>query len=179
MSPGFGLECGLRVYAVKGRLLASTRRSSFSPRPHASKPRPVTPGKMNQAPPKIIRILILGNNVSWHFGSSVHLHLSDGGDIRALSQMEVLKAIMYRVQWDMKLTNEILPCRHFQLIAGVGPGGYATPAQSAFERLMRSSASSPPFWAYSRCRSKKLKMNSSSCTNSCSIRILMIGQQGL
>jgi patatin-like phospholipase/acyl hydrolase len=52
----------------------------------------------------------------------------DGGGARSFSQLEIMRAIMYRLKWE-KYPNEpdkiMLPCEHFDLIGGSGTGGYA------------------------------------------------------
>ncbi|KIM24801.1 hypothetical protein M408DRAFT_229318 [Serendipita vermifera MAFF 305830] len=50
----------------------------------------------------------------------------DGGDIRGLSQLEIMDAIMHRLTWDIEsngLNASDLPCDHFDLMGGSGTGG--------------------------------------------------------
>jgi hypothetical protein len=47
--------------------------------------------------------------------------LADGGDVRCLSQLLMLKAIMRRLEYDDG--NQIRPCDYFHSITGVGASG--------------------------------------------------------
>ncbi|KIM27399.1 hypothetical protein M408DRAFT_169603 [Serendipita vermifera MAFF 305830] len=50
----------------------------------------------------------------------------DGGGIRALSQVEIMNNIMYRLNWDDEEDESerpTLPCEHFDLMGGSGTGG--------------------------------------------------------
>jgi patatin-like phospholipase/acyl hydrolase len=50
----------------------------------------------------------------------------DGGGVRGLSQVEIMKSIMYRLNWDSEsdVSGEgILPCERFDLMGGSGTGG--------------------------------------------------------
>jgi patatin-like phospholipase/acyl hydrolase len=48
----------------------------------------------------------------------------DGGGIRGLSELLILREIMSRIQHDEKLTDMPRPCDHFDLIGGTSTGGY-------------------------------------------------------
>jgi hypothetical protein len=48
---------------------------------------------------------------------------TDGGDLRAVSQLVILDEFMRRVEWDTKASGRILPCEYFHMMAGVGTGG--------------------------------------------------------
>ncbi|KIM23090.1 hypothetical protein M408DRAFT_28203 [Serendipita vermifera MAFF 305830] len=50
----------------------------------------------------------------------------DGGGVRGFSQLEILRNIMHRLNWDMEIDGSdtrTLPCEHFDLIGGSGTGG--------------------------------------------------------
>ncbi|KIM20375.1 hypothetical protein M408DRAFT_138671 [Serendipita vermifera MAFF 305830] len=50
----------------------------------------------------------------------------DGGGVRGFSQLETLRNIMHRLNWDTKSDGSgtcTLPCEHFDLIGGSGTGG--------------------------------------------------------
>jgi len=47
----------------------------------------------------------------------------DGGGVRGLSSLIILREIMERMKSDMKLVSAPLPCEHFDLIGGTGTGG--------------------------------------------------------
>ncbi|KIJ39534.1 hypothetical protein M422DRAFT_174893, partial [Sphaerobolus stellatus SS14] len=49
---------------------------------------------------------------------------SDGGGIRGMSELLVLKEIMDRVQSQEKLFSTPLPCEYFDMIGGTSTGGY-------------------------------------------------------
>jgi len=50
---------------------------------------------------------------------------SDGGGIRGLSELLILKEIMERIQFEEKLERMPLPCEYFEMIGGTSTGGYA------------------------------------------------------
>jgi hypothetical protein len=52
---------------------------------------------------------------------------SDGGGIRGLSELLILKEIMERIQFQQNLANAPLPCEYFDMIGGTSTGGYAPP----------------------------------------------------
>lgn len=49
----------------------------------------------------------------------------DGGDVRCLSQLDILDAFLYRVQW-RKGGKPILPFEYFDIIGAVGPARQVT-----------------------------------------------------
>jgi hypothetical protein len=49
----------------------------------------------------------------------------DGGGIRGLSELLILREIMWRIQIDMNLDDMPLPCEYFDLIGGTSTGGFA------------------------------------------------------
>ena len=49
--------------------------------------------------------------------------LSDGGGIRGMSELLILKELMERIQSKEKLIETPLPCEYFDLIGGTGTGG--------------------------------------------------------
>jgi hypothetical protein len=52
--------------------------------------------------------------------------IDGGGGARALSQLQILGAIMHRLKYD-RYSNDsekiMLPCEHFDLMGGSGSGG--------------------------------------------------------
>ncbi|KIJ50219.1 hypothetical protein M422DRAFT_159712 [Sphaerobolus stellatus SS14] len=48
---------------------------------------------------------------------------SDGGGIRGMSELLILKEIMDRVQSQEKLSSTPLPCEYFDMIGGTSTGG--------------------------------------------------------
>jgi len=53
----------------------------------------------------------------------------DGGGVRGLSSLIILKEIMDRIKFDEKLESVPLPCEYFDLIGGTGTGGYVRMGQ--------------------------------------------------
>jgi patatin-like phospholipase/acyl hydrolase len=49
--------------------------------------------------------------------------LADGGGIRGLSELLILREIMHRVRYDNDLTQIPRPCDYFDLIGGTSTGG--------------------------------------------------------
>ena len=47
----------------------------------------------------------------------------DGGGIRGLSELLILKELMERIQYQEDLPEVPLPCEYFDLIGGTGTGG--------------------------------------------------------
>ncbi|KAI9733882.1 MAG: hypothetical protein M1834_002537 [Cirrosporium novae-zelandiae] len=47
----------------------------------------------------------------------------DGGGIRGLTELLILKEIMVRIQFDLKLDKEPIPADFFDLIGGTSTGG--------------------------------------------------------
>lgn len=50
------------------------------------------------------------------------LLLADGGDARCMSQLEILKEFMHRLNTDTGV--DYRPCDYFHWIGGAGAGGY-------------------------------------------------------
>ena len=48
---------------------------------------------------------------------------TDGGGIRGLSELLILKEMMERIQYENKLKDLPLPCEYFDMIGGNGTGG--------------------------------------------------------
>ena len=48
---------------------------------------------------------------------------TDGGGIRGLSELLILKEIMERIQYKSKLPTVPLPCEYFDMMCGSGTGG--------------------------------------------------------
>lgn len=53
----------------------------------------------------------------------VRLLVFDGGDIRTISQLHILREFMNRVGYMRQLDKPPLPCQYFHLIGGTGTGG--------------------------------------------------------
>ena len=75
-----------------------------------------------------LKLASFGSHSLWLVGASnQRVFLIDGGGARGLSQLEIMGAIMYRLQCD-RYPNDpdkiMLPCEHFDLIGGTGTGGY-------------------------------------------------------
>lgn len=51
----------------------------------------------------------------------------DGGGIRGLSILIIIREIMHRIQHAKGLDSPPLPCEYFDLIGGTGTGGYVHP----------------------------------------------------
>jgi hypothetical protein len=70
-----------------------------------------------------VRLLSLGND----FLLVVTIHLlipsADGGGIRGLSELLILKEIMHRIQRQEGRDTMPLPCEYFDLICGTSTGG--------------------------------------------------------
>ncbi len=49
----------------------------------------------------------------------------DGGGIRGLSELLILREIMHRVRHDSDLPETPRPCEYFDLIGGTSTGGWA------------------------------------------------------
>jgi patatin-like phospholipase/acyl hydrolase len=47
----------------------------------------------------------------------------DGGGIRGLSELCILKEIMNRIKFQLKLKEEPIPANYFDLIGGTSTGG--------------------------------------------------------
>ena len=54
--------------------------------------------------------------------SLLYLYL-DGGGIRGMSELLILKELMERVQFQENLDETPLPCEYFDLIGGTSTGG--------------------------------------------------------
>ena len=53
---------------------------------------------------------------------------SDGGGVRGLSALVILREMMERIQYQQQLDDTPLPCDYFDLIGGTGAGGYVITA---------------------------------------------------
>jgi patatin-like phospholipase/acyl hydrolase len=78
-------------------------------------------------PPKSnLRIVSFGTNSSSGQCQLLTFAPIDGGGVRGMSQLEIMRNIMHRLNWDSE-SNEsnagILPCEHFDLMGGSGTGG--------------------------------------------------------
>jgi patatin-like phospholipase/acyl hydrolase len=54
------------------------------------------------------------------------MRLIDGGGVRGMSQLEIMRNIMHRLNWDSESDESnagMLPCEHFDLMGGSGTGG--------------------------------------------------------
>jgi len=51
------------------------------------------------------------------------LSCPDGGGIRGLSELLILKEMMERIQFEESLPNVPLPCEYFDMMGGTGTGG--------------------------------------------------------
>ncbi|KIM20040.1 hypothetical protein M408DRAFT_30716 [Serendipita vermifera MAFF 305830] len=57
---------------------------------------------------------------------SLRLASFDAGDVRGLSQLEIMRTIVHRLGWDNNpsgFEESARPCQHFDLIGGSGTGG--------------------------------------------------------
>lgn len=83
---------------------------------------------MSSAPSNLqgLRLLSLGMCASYCRNATLPLSdtLLDGGGIRGLSVLLILKQIMYLIQQKDKLSKMPLPCEYFDLIGGTSTGGY-------------------------------------------------------
>jgi patatin-like phospholipase/acyl hydrolase len=59
--------------------------------------------------------------------SSIAINLwstrTDGGGVRGLSALIILREMMKRIQYQQQLDETPLPCDYFDLIGGTGTGG--------------------------------------------------------
>jgi patatin-like phospholipase/acyl hydrolase len=62
--------------------------------------------------------------------ASVDIRPADGGGIRGLSELIILREIMQRIQRQEDLHEPPRPCDHFDMICGTGTGGYAVTLSS-------------------------------------------------
>jgi patatin-like phospholipase/acyl hydrolase len=53
---------------------------------------------------------------------------SDGGGIRGLSELIILREIMERIQFQRKFEELPLPCDYFDMIGGTSTGGFVIAA---------------------------------------------------
>jgi hypothetical protein len=52
--------------------------------------------------------------------------MTDGGGIRGLSQLEIMRNIIHQLNWDNESDESaegMLPCERFDLMGGSGTGG--------------------------------------------------------
>jgi hypothetical protein len=82
---------------------------------------------MNQEGGSGLRLLSLGENID--STNVLYLRLmvdTDGGGVRSISQLEIMRNIMQRIQYDTYPNDPdktILPCEYFDLIGGSDTGG--------------------------------------------------------
>lgn len=57
------------------------------------------------------------------YENPVHTDIPDGGGIRGLSELLILREIMRRVQDEEDLPTEPIPADYFDLICGTSTGG--------------------------------------------------------
>jgi hypothetical protein len=74
-----------------------------------------------------LRLLSLGEGIDSVNVSYLRLMVgTDGGGVRSISQLEIMRSIMQRIQYDTYPDDpdkKILPCEYFDLIGGSGTGG--------------------------------------------------------
>ena len=74
-----------------------------------------------------LKLLSLGASLKYHARCSapdLHDHRSDGGGIRGLSELLILKEIMERIRVRENREEAPLPCDYFDLIGGTSTGGW-------------------------------------------------------
>ena len=64
----------------------------------------------------------------------------DGGGIRGLSELLILRQIMERIKFQQKLKEIPLPCDYFDLIGGTSTGGLVIIAVSSLPAYLHLSA---------------------------------------
>jgi patatin-like phospholipase/acyl hydrolase len=64
----------------------------------------------------------------------------DGGGVRGLSELLILRQIMERIQFQQKLKEIPLPCDYFDLIGGTSTGGLVIIAVSSLPAYLHLSA---------------------------------------
>jgi patatin-like phospholipase/acyl hydrolase len=78
-------------------------------------------------PPKPdLRLVSFGKSPSYGLCELLTLRMTDGGGIRGLSQLEIMRNIMHQLNWDSGSDGSmkgILPCERFDLMGGSGTGG--------------------------------------------------------
>ena len=78
-------------------------------------------------PPKAnLKIVSFGMNTSSGRYELLTLRTIDGGGVRGFSQLEIMRNIMHRLNWDNESEESnggILPCQYFDLMGGSGTGG--------------------------------------------------------
>ncbi|PVF95073.1 hypothetical protein CPB86DRAFT_711940, partial [Serendipita vermifera] len=71
-----------------------------------------------------LRLLVLGQIAPHQLSFFRTNDLStDGGDIRALSQLHIIREFMNRTGFSKKMDPPPLPCQYFDMIGGAGTGG--------------------------------------------------------
>ena len=70
-----------------------------------------------------LRLLSLGSKHSFPYRTEELTWPLDGGGIRGLSELIVLREIMQRIQHDEGLETVPCPCEYFDLIGGTSTGG--------------------------------------------------------
>ncbi|PVF95076.1 hypothetical protein CPB86DRAFT_875976 [Serendipita vermifera] len=61
----------------------------------------------------------------------LRLLILDGGDIRALSQLHILREFMNRIGFARQMDPPPLPCQYFDMIGGAGTGGFVCASPTA------------------------------------------------
>jgi hypothetical protein len=80
----------------------------------------------SQAKAPGLRLLSIGKRHCvhlWMFECITFESLADGGGIRGLSALCIIKEVMYRIQQQRGLPELPLPCEYFDLAGGTGTGG--------------------------------------------------------
>jgi patatin-like phospholipase/acyl hydrolase len=73
-----------------------------------------------------LRIVSFGTNSPAGRCELLNIGTTDGGGVRGLSQLEVMRNVMHRLNWDNEAevsAEGILPCSRFDLMGGSGTGG--------------------------------------------------------
>jgi hypothetical protein len=70
-----------------------------------------------------LRLLSLGNHFRLVATINILIPSADGGGIRGLSELLILKEIMHRIQRQQGRETMPLPCEYFDLICGTSTGG--------------------------------------------------------
>lgn len=97
------LDPGLRILSI-GNVAHSLQNSSDA--------------KILSSPQHPVFFFLLGSVCS----PPVRLADTDGGSIRALSQLVILREMMSRIQVDQELDDLPLVCDYFEVIGGTGSG---------------------------------------------------------
>ena len=71
-----------------------------------------------------LRLLSIGEYHSNQTGAYLDTDFEDGGGIRGLSSLLILREVLYRMQQQQGLAEIPRPCDVFDLAGGTGTGGY-------------------------------------------------------